>query len=61
MEKLSCADKEWGNIPVAFGHIIYASLTWPEKWKNMLSWMKIGSSQGRVLGGLLFFRTEWAC
>lgn len=47
MEKLSYADKEWGNVPVAFGRIIHASLIWPEKWKNMLSWMEIGNSQGR--------------
>lgn len=56
MEKLSCADKEWGNIPVAFGHIIQASLIWPEKWNNMLSWMEIGSSQGRWSVGGFFLR-----
>lgn len=54
MEKLSCADKEWGNVPVAFGRIIHASLIWPEKWKNMLSWMEIRSSQRRWSVGWIF-------
>lgn len=55
MEKLSCADKEWGNVPIAFGQIVHASLLWPEKWREKYSQLDGNEKvvQDEVLGGYL--------
>ena len=42
---------EWGNVSIAFGHIIHASLLWPEKQREVYA--QLGGNE-KVVGDEVF-------